>query len=343
MQISVDGKLVVDAFYFQAATEHAGTVDLTAGQRYPIRIRYFQGGGGTEAHFPLAAAGRGQGRGAGELPVPVPVGRRRPCRHSANLRGPLPGPRMIFSYFERRIRPTLVPAAPPPEGLLRFYWHFVRQTRGLYAAMFVTGLVVAMIDTSIPVFIGKLVALMQTDDRAGAFRSALPALVGMGLLVLIGRPLALLGRQPGAQQRRRAGRDQPHPLAEPLARGASELAVLPERLRRPHREPRDADRQRGARVRGVEHPRRLVHRDLRHQRAGADGDRRLAARRADRPLGRRLHGLPAVLRAAHARPREDLVGGALARDGPRRRQLHQHPDREAVRPRARTRTRTCAR
>jgi ATP-binding cassette, subfamily B, multidrug efflux pump len=98
----------------------------------------------------------------------------------------------MFSYFEGRIRPTRVPAAPPPQGLIAFYWHFVRQTRGLYAAMFVTGLVVALIDTSIPVFIGRLVGLMQTSDRVAAFERALPALVGMGLLVLIGRPLALL-------------------------------------------------------------------------------------------------------------------------------------------------------
>ena len=58
---------------------------------------------------------------------------------------------------------------PPPPGLLAFYWHFVRQTRGLYAAMFVTGLAVALIDTLIPVFIGKLVTLMQAADRAAAF------------------------------------------------------------------------------------------------------------------------------------------------------------------------------
>ncbi len=50
MQIAIDNQLVVDAFYFQAPTEHAGTIDLVAGKRYPIKIRYFQGGGGTEAH-----------------------------------------------------------------------------------------------------------------------------------------------------------------------------------------------------------------------------------------------------------------------------------------------------
>jgi ATP-binding cassette subfamily B multidrug efflux pump len=97
----------------------------------------------------------------------------------------------MFAFFESRIRPTLSPGSPPPPGLLDFYWHFVRQTRGLYAAMFVTGLVVALIDTAIPVFIGRLVALMEATDRLAAFRHALPVLVGMALVVLVGRPLAL--------------------------------------------------------------------------------------------------------------------------------------------------------
>ena len=50
MQIYVDGMAVVDAFFFQAPTEYAGTIDLVAGQRYRIKIRNFQGGGQTEAH-----------------------------------------------------------------------------------------------------------------------------------------------------------------------------------------------------------------------------------------------------------------------------------------------------
>jgi ATP-binding cassette subfamily B multidrug efflux pump len=98
----------------------------------------------------------------------------------------------MFAFFESRIRPTALPAGPPPPGLLAFYWHFVRQTRGLYAAMFVTGLAVALIDTLIPVFIGKLVTLMEAADRAAAFRDALPMLAGMAAAVVIGRPLTLI-------------------------------------------------------------------------------------------------------------------------------------------------------
>ncbi len=98
----------------------------------------------------------------------------------------------MFAFFETRIRPTALPGTAPPSGLLAFYWHYVRQTRGLFAAMFATGLAVALIDTLIPVFIGKLVRLMQATDRAAALADAMPLLIGMALLILLGRPLALM-------------------------------------------------------------------------------------------------------------------------------------------------------
>jgi ATP-binding cassette, subfamily B, multidrug efflux pump len=98
----------------------------------------------------------------------------------------------MFSFFETRVRPTAPPPGAPPAGLLAFYWHFIRQTRGLYLAMFATGLGVALIDTLIPVFIGRLVTLMQSADRAAAFAAAAPMLLAMAATVLIGRPLALV-------------------------------------------------------------------------------------------------------------------------------------------------------
>ena len=98
----------------------------------------------------------------------------------------------MFAIFENLIRPTARPGTAPPQSLMAFYWHYVRQTKGLFGAMFVTGLVVALIDTLIPVFIGRLVRLMEATDRGAALADSLPMLVGMALLVLIGRPLALL-------------------------------------------------------------------------------------------------------------------------------------------------------
>ncbi|HSQ72991.1 MAG TPA: ABC transporter ATP-binding protein, partial [Rubrivivax sp.] len=98
----------------------------------------------------------------------------------------------MFAFFESRIRPTALPGTAPPQGLLAFYWHYVRQARGLFGMMFATGLLVALIDTLVPLFIGRLVRLMESPDRAGALAEQMPLLIGMALLVLIGRPLALL-------------------------------------------------------------------------------------------------------------------------------------------------------
>ncbi|HWH81606.1 MAG TPA: ABC transporter ATP-binding protein [Burkholderiaceae bacterium] len=98
----------------------------------------------------------------------------------------------MFAFFESRVRPTAPPPGAPPAGLFAFYWHFVRQTRGLYAAMFGTGLAVALMDTMVPVFIGKLVTLMQTEARAAAFHAAIPMLLLMVGVLLVLRPIALL-------------------------------------------------------------------------------------------------------------------------------------------------------
>jgi ATP-binding cassette subfamily B multidrug efflux pump len=99
----------------------------------------------------------------------------------------------MFTYLQSIVRGTAAtgPGAPPP-GLIAFYWHFVRQTKGLYALMFVTSLTVALIDTVIPVFIGKLVSLMEAPDRQAALTEQWPLLAGMIALVLLVRPLALL-------------------------------------------------------------------------------------------------------------------------------------------------------
>src|SRR3954465_14129065 len=81
--------------------------------------------------------------------------------------------------------------APPP-GLLGFYWHFVRQTKGWFAAMFAASLAVALLDTVIPLFIGRLVSLMEASDRLAALEAQWPLLAGMVALVLLVRPLVLL-------------------------------------------------------------------------------------------------------------------------------------------------------
>jgi ATP-binding cassette subfamily B multidrug efflux pump len=102
----------------------------------------------------------------------------------------------MFRFFETRVANIAAPESTadsgPPKGLLAFYWHFVRQTRGLYVAMLVTGLGVAVIDTMVPVFIGRLVGLMTSSNPAQALQAQAMTLLGLGLLLLLGRPLMML-------------------------------------------------------------------------------------------------------------------------------------------------------
>ncbi|MGE5161661.1 MAG: ABC transporter ATP-binding protein [Betaproteobacteria bacterium] len=105
----------------------------------------------------------------------------------------------LFSFFESRV-PNATAAPPaaverdgPPPGLLPFYLHFMRQSPRLYVAMFVFGATVALLDTVIPLFIGRLVGLMTTPDPRAAVLAQAPLLLAMAALVLVARPLAILG------------------------------------------------------------------------------------------------------------------------------------------------------
>ncbi|KPK05250.1 MAG: multidrug ABC transporter ATP-binding protein [Betaproteobacteria bacterium SG8_39] len=83
------------------------------------------------------------------------------------------------------------PGAPPP-GLAAFYWHYIRQTKGWYAAMFAASLAVALLDTVIPLFIGRLVTIMEATDRQQALAEQWPLLAAMVALILVIRPAAIL-------------------------------------------------------------------------------------------------------------------------------------------------------
>ena len=80
----------------------------------------------------------------------------------------------------------------PPAGLLAFYWHYIRQTKGWYAAMFAASLAVALLDTVIPLFIGRLVSIMEASDRQQALVEQWPLLAGMVALILLVRPAVIL-------------------------------------------------------------------------------------------------------------------------------------------------------
>jgi len=99
----------------------------------------------------------------------------------------------LFRYFESLLEPTAVPPeGPPPSELGAFYWHYARQARGLVAALFFAGSIVALIDTTIPVFVGRVITLVSSREPGSLLRDSWPPLLGMAFVLLVARPLAML-------------------------------------------------------------------------------------------------------------------------------------------------------
>ncbi|MCA0199936.1 MAG: ABC transporter ATP-binding protein/permease [Proteobacteria bacterium] len=99
----------------------------------------------------------------------------------------------MFKLFERFLKPTEdIAGEPPPPGLVAFYWHFVRQTRGLLVALFVMGSIVAFLDLLIPIFIGKIVELVSQHTPEEIFRDHWRILAGMAAVQMFARPAAVL-------------------------------------------------------------------------------------------------------------------------------------------------------
>src|ERR1700712_3182766 len=98
----------------------------------------------------------------------------------------------MFARFEKSLRPTAQPhPASPPAGLLAFYWHFARQAKHLFAALFVAGFVVALLDSMIPAFMGHVVTLVTATatDPTRLFADHGLELLGMAAVLLFVRPL----------------------------------------------------------------------------------------------------------------------------------------------------------
>jgi ATP-binding cassette subfamily B multidrug efflux pump len=101
----------------------------------------------------------------------------------------------MLRRIERLLNPTAeTPREPPTEGLMRFYGHFVRQVRWPIAALFFTGLLVALLDITIPIFIGRVVSLVTSHRPGKLFAEAGFELVVMALILLVGRPTAVLAQ-----------------------------------------------------------------------------------------------------------------------------------------------------
>jgi ATP-binding cassette subfamily B multidrug efflux pump len=97
----------------------------------------------------------------------------------------------------RRIQSLIPPTAPfpdiaPPTNLAAFYWHFIRQSPLPLLAMFATGIVVALMDTTVPVFIGQAAGFVAHHDPRSVATADWRPLLWLGAAILGGRPLANL-------------------------------------------------------------------------------------------------------------------------------------------------------
>ncbi len=108
---------------------------------------------------------------------------------------------VIFRLFENALDPTQQPTRPePPAELIAFYWHFARQAKGLFVALFAVGFLVATLDSMIPVFMGRVVSLVTASDPARLWDESWRTLLGMAAVLLIVRPLAQTGQNLVANQ-----------------------------------------------------------------------------------------------------------------------------------------------
>jgi ATP-binding cassette subfamily B multidrug efflux pump len=100
-------------------------------------------------------------------------------------------PRMLFRWFESLIDVFAEPGeAMPPRGVWRFYWHYLRQVRGILAAICGLGFFVALVEVALFDFLGRLVDLAG-EPADGFFARHGAELAWMAFVALVARPLLL--------------------------------------------------------------------------------------------------------------------------------------------------------
>src|SRR3569832_214732 len=102
----------------------------------------------------------------------------------------------MFLRFENWVKTTAVPAAAaPPPGQNANKRQNDHQTKGAFAALFAAGFVVALLNVTVPVFIGELVTLVTTTPREELLAKGWPMFAAMLALFLVVQPVAFVVQQ----------------------------------------------------------------------------------------------------------------------------------------------------
>lgn len=99
---------------------------------------------------------------------------------------------MIFRWFESLVDVFAEPGdATPPKGVWRFYWHYLRQVRGILASVCVLGFFVALVEVALFDFLGRLVDLAKDAPEPQFFALHGRELAWMAFVALVARPILL--------------------------------------------------------------------------------------------------------------------------------------------------------
>ncbi|WP_119943261.1 ABC transporter ATP-binding protein [Neorhizobium sp. NCHU2750] len=103
----------------------------------------------------------------------------------------------FFHFFETRIKPYAEKGdLRPPEGTIAFIWFYIRQAKAPFFAMLVLGGMTAAIEAALFWFVGRLVDILASIDRAQGWAGLMAAhgyeLAGMLVLIAIVRFLVTL-------------------------------------------------------------------------------------------------------------------------------------------------------
>lgn len=95
----------------------------------------------------------------------------------------------MFRFFETRIDVTGEPEVlTPPNTLPAFYWHFVRQAKGVVFMVLGIGLVTGFLDILTPIFFGLIVDILASTTPERLLADHGWSFAAMALIILVIRP-----------------------------------------------------------------------------------------------------------------------------------------------------------